>query len=812
MHLSDLQNNESGIIYKVRGRDSFRRRMGEMGFVRGKKITVLRNAPLKDPIEYSIMSYDVSLRRSEAQLIEVITEEEARKLTPHKFNGTLSEEALLETAIARSKEISIALVGNPNCGKTTLFNHASHSKEHVGNYGGVTIESKSAAFSFEGYTLHLMDLPGTYSLSAYTPEELFVRKYLLGEMPDIVINVLDASNLERNLFLTTQLIDMDMRVVIALNMFDELIQRNDRFDYKVLGDMIGIPIIPTVSTRGKGLYQLFSKVIDIYEDRNPSRRQIYINYGTEIENSVQAIQEVIRENKKLTDKISGRFYAIKMLEKDKAAQFSLSRWENYKKIKATADAEIKRLTDLYHEETESLITDARYGFISGALKETYRKSKKNRRERTQQLDNILTHKFWGYPIFLFFMFFTFYSTFELGKYPVIWLQDMVGWLSHITTNILPPGSFRDLLTDGIIGGVGSVIIFLPNILTLFLFIAFMEDSGYMARAAFIMDKIMHKVGLHGRSFIPLLMGFGCNVPAILSTRTIPSHNNRILTMLINPLMSCSARLPVYILIISAFFPKNPGIVLFSLYITGIVLAAIIARLFKKFFFRKEEAPFVMELPPYRMPTVRSTLKHMWNNGEQYLRKIGNIILAASLIIWALSYFPRTEKKDTVSAKIISSSQMTPTSASSEKYTSPLENSYIGRIGKGIEPFFHPLGFDWKMSVSILTGIAAKEVVVSTMGVLYLSDNGTGISDNMLAERIKQDKFTKGKNAGKSVFDKITALSFIFFILLYFPCIATITAIGHESGSWKWALLAVTYTTALAWIVAFIIHTAGRLFF
>ncbi len=796
-----------------------------MGFIRGQKIRVVRNAPLKDPIEYSIMGYSVSLRRSEARLIEVVTEEEARKLLGSSIRGVITEEDIKRSALEKSKTINVALVGNPNSGKTTLFNNISHSKEHVGNYGGVTIESKSATFEFHGYTFNLVDLPGTYSLSAFTPEELYVRKYLLGELPDIVINVVDASNLERNLYLTTQLIDMDLSIVIALNMYDEIEKKGDILDHEALGSLLGIPIVPTVSTKGTGIDKLFERIINVYEDRDPTARHVHINFGEEIERSLHKIQDLIWQNKQLTVQISSRFYAIKLLEKDKAAHFSLSRWDNYEDIKQTAEKEIQRLEALYHEDTGTLITDARYGFISGALKETLQKSPRNRRERTEQIDRILTHRIWGYPLFFLFLFFTFFATFEVGKYPVDWLNKLVLLASDITESLLPAGSFRDLLVNGIIGGIGSVIVFLPNILILFFFISFMEDSGYMARAAFIMDKLMHKIGLHGRSFIPLLMGFGCNVPAIMATRTIPNRNNRILTMLINPLMSCSARLPVYILILSAFFPSHAALILMGIYLTGIVLAALVARIFKKVLFRKEEAPFVMELPPYRMPTLKATLKHMWNKGEEYLKKMGTIILLAVILIWALTYFPRPSADDPYNQQIATlqtglsrvsgrseQENIRQQIASLEKAQDlyAVENSYIGRIGKAITPLFRPLGFDWKMSVSLLAGIPAKEIIISTMGVLYQSNDQHGTSSELLAQRLKKETFHEGPHVGEKVFTPPTVFAFLIFILVYFPCVATVTAIARESGSWKWALLAITYTTTLAWILAFLIRQAGLL--
>src|SRR6056297_83768 len=642
MRLSELQRNESGIIIKVRGRGAFRKRILEMGFVKGKKATVIKNAPLQDPIEYSIMGYKVSLRRSEASLIEVVTKEEAKKENPSRFNGVISDTLLKRTAKEKQKNINIALVGNPNSGKTTLFNFASRSREHVGNYGGVTVGSKTAQYKQDGYNFNITDLPGTYSLSVYSPEELFVRKHILGEMPDIVINVVDASNLERNLYLTTQLIDMDIKVVIALNMYDELKESGDYFDYQTLGKMMGIPIIPTVSSKGRGIKDLFRKAIEVFEDKDPTVRHIHINYGQEVEPSLKNIQDEIWKNKRLTDMVSSRFYAIKMLEKDSAAHFTLSNWENYHSISQTTRQELERIEDKLGEDSEAVITDAKYAFIAGALKETYKGNVKSQyRTTTDRIDRYLTHKYLGFPIFLFFMWIMFQATFKLGSYPMEWIDTFVGYAGDQINILMAPGPLKDLIINGVIDGVGGVIIFLPNILILFFFISFMEDTGYMARAAFIMDKIMHKVGLNGQSFIPLLMGFGCNVPAIMATRTIKNKNNRLLTILINPFMSCSARLPVYVLIISAFFPEHSGTMLFGIYLFGILMAGLIAIIFKKTLFKTDEIPFVMELPPYRMPTLNNTLKHMWNKGSQYVKKMGGIILVASVIIWALSYYPRS---------------------------------------------------------------------------------------------------------------------------------------------------------------------------
>jgi ferrous iron transport protein B len=817
MKLSQLKDKEEGIITKVRGRGAFRKRITEMGFVKGQKVSVIKNAPLKDPVEYHIMGYDVSLRRTEASLIEVITVKEALDQVIIPYNGVITDDILKTTAQNKGKEIQVALVGNPNSGKTSLFNFASRSREHVGNYSGVTVDSKTAQFKLEDYTFNITDLPGTYSLSAYSPEELFVRKFILREMPDVVVNVVDASNLERNLYLTTQLIDLDIKVVIALNMYDELRQKGDEFDFDSLGKMIGIPIIPTIGTKGFGIKELFEKVAEVYEDKDPNVRHVHINYGKDVEQAIKVIQDVIWENKKFTDTVSSRFYAIKLLEKDSSARRALALLDNYEKIVTTSEKEIKKIESLLKEDSETIITDAKYGFIAGALKETYKGNIHTRRKKTDKIDYFLTHKYLGFPIFIFFMWFMFQATFSLGQFPMDWIDQLVVLLGDSIHNLMPEGAFKDLLINGIIGGVGGVIVFLPNILILFFFISLMEDTGYMARTAFIMDRIMHKIGLHGRSFIPLIMGFGCNVPAIMATRTIENRHNRILTMLINPFMSCSARLPVYVLIISAFFPSHPGSVLFAIYGIGIIVAALVAILFKKIIFKSNEVPFVMELPPYRIPTLRNTLRHMWHKGAQYLHKMGGVILVASIIIWALGYYPKnvsySENFDEKIAQIESNSTLDKTIKAHQadsillvKNSEKQAQSYIGRIGKFIEPVMNPLGFDWKMSVSILSGVAAKEIVVSTMGVLYQADQNDTSGEN-LSMRLQNDT----NENGQKTFTPLIAFGFLMFILLYFPCVASIAAIKKESGHWKWALFTVFYTTFLAWIVAFLIYQIGSLF-
>ncbi|CDA70920.1 ferrous iron transport protein B [Phocaeicola coprocola] len=825
MRLSELQTGEKGVIIKVMGHGGFRRRIIEMGFIKGKTVEVLLNAPLKDPIKYKIMGYEISLRRQEAAMIEVMSEEEARESMqethfhdPIAEDIPVSEAKLKEIASGKRRTINVALVGNPNCGKTSLFNVASGSHEHVGNYSGVTVDAKEGHFDFQGYHFRLVDLPGTYSLSAYSPEELYVRKHIIDETPDVIINVVDAGNLERNLYLTAQLIDMNVRMVVALNMYDALLHSGNTLDHKKLGQLFGVPIVPTVSRTGKGIDNLFHVIIGLYEgadfigqkeeiqdeamreyrewhdkyvpdhkygshdeethdfDGKSYIRHIHINHGPELERSIDAVKEVICKNENIRYKYSTRFLAIKLLENDKdIEQRVISTLPNGEEVIRVRDKEAERIRLSMNEDSEQAITDAKYGFITGALKETYTEKNENTEMFTRIVDSIVTHKIWGFPIFFVFLYLMFECTFVFGEYPKGWIEWLVEQIASLAETFMPAGPLKDLIVDGIIGGVGGVIVFLPNILLLYIFISFMEDSGYMARAAFIMDKIMHKMGLHGKSFIPLIMGFGCNVPAIMASRIIESRKSRLVTILINPLISCSARLPIYLVMIGAFFPSKASLVLLSIYVTGILLAVLMARIFSRFIVRGDDAPFVMELPPYRMPTAKSVLRHTWEKGAQYLKKMGGIIMIASVIIWFLGYYPNHDAYSTTAEQ--------------------QENSYIGQIGKAIEPVIEPLGFDWKMGIGILSGIGAKELVVSTLGVLYTNDDGIESVD--LADRIP--------------ITPLVAYGYMLFVLIYFPCIATVAAIKNESGSWKWAAFTICYTTLLAWIVAFLVHQVGGIF-
>lgn len=825
MKLSSLQTGEVGIIVKVSGHGGFRKRIIEMGFIEGKQVEVLLNAPLRDPVKYKIMGYEVSLRHSEADQIEVVHLDEVQKGDSQDKKQNLNtatmadpydkeDHALMpsepsEESKRRTKTINVALVGNPNCGKTSLFNFASGAHERVGNYSGVTVDAKVGRAEYEGYEFHLVDLPGTYSLSAYSPEELYVRKQLVEETPDIVINVIDASNLERNLYLTTQLIDMHVRMVCSLNMYDETEERGDHIDYEKLSELFGTPMVPTVFTSGRGVKELFHQVIAVYEGKEDERlqfRHIHINHGHEIEQGIKDIQEHLKNYPGLRQQYSTRYLAIKLLEGDKDVERLIQPLGDSLEIFQHRDRAAQRVKEETHNDCETAIMDAKYGFIHGALEESGYTTgdKKDTYQTTHLIDKILTNKYLGFPIFFLILLLMFTATFVIGQYPMDWIDAGVAWLGDFISQNMPNGPVKAMLVDGVIGGVGAVIVFLPQILILYFFISYMEDSGYMARAAFIMDRLMHKMGLHGKSFIPLIMGFGCNVPAVMSTRTIESQRSRLITMLILPLMSCSARLPIYVMITGSFFAlKYRSLAMLSLYVIGVLMAIVMSRLFSAFVVKGEDTPFVMELPPYRFPTWKAIGRHTWEKGKQYLKKMGGIILVASIIVWALGYFPHTDDPS------VSNQQQQ-------------EQSYIGRVGRAVEPVFRPMGFNWKLDVGLLAGVGAKEIVASTMGVLYSNDDSFKDDSNFSSESGKYVKLHElitqdvaqlhGISYEKAQpIATLTAFCFLLFVLLYFPCIATIAAIKGETGSWRWALFAASYTTALAWVVSAVVFQIGCLF-
>lgn len=783
MLLSELKSGESAVIIKVMGHGGFRRRILEMGFVRGQQVEAVLNAPLRDPIKYRVMGYEVSLRRSEAAMIEI--------LTPYELQGCRSdlstspnEEPIDEVINARIREINIALVGNPNSGKSSIFNALTGSHAHVGNYSGVTVDAMRGSLKYKGYTINITDLPGTYALSAYTPEELYVRRHLIDCMPDVVINAVVASNLERNLYLTTELIDLNPKMVVALNMYDELEQSGATLDYEQLGRMIGVPMVPVVARTGNGLNELLDEVILTFENENPKVRHIHINYSSTIESEVKALSALMKRHPgELPNYFPPRYCATKLLEGDGSVVRLLSQSEHFDEWQRAAQRGAERIKQHLDEDVESAITSEKYGFIEGALAETLQEGK--REEHTSMIDRVVTHRWFGIPLFLLLMFVMFWSTFTLGAYPQEWIESLFGWLGDAVGSVMSEGALRDLIVDGIIGGVGSVAVFLPNILILYLFISLMEDSGYMARAAFIMDKVMHMAGLHGKSFIPLVMGFGCNVPAIMATRTIESRSSRLITILINPFMSCSARLPVFILLAGTFFSECAGAVLFGLYLFGCLMAFVTARVLRRFLFGADETPFVMELPPYRVPTLKATLRHMWDRSEQYLKKIGGLILVAAMVIWFLSYYPRVDvpqQGDEVQMEMKQS-----------------ETSYLGRIGKFCEPVMKPLGLDWRASVAMLSGAAAKEIVVSTLGVLYAVDDADDDAAKLSEQLIASNNYSRA-----------SALAMMIFVMLYFPCVATIAAIAQESGGWRWAAFSVVYNTVVAWLVAWGVYRLAML--
>ncbi len=800
MKLSELHNGESAVIVKVSGHGGFRKRIMEMGFVRGRKVTSVIDAPLNDPIKYTIMGYDVLLRRSEAQLIEVLPEEEANAMlsaedakAPNFFACTDCDSCGLSCNYKRTKTtqrniINIAFVGNPNSGKTSLFNALSGGHEHVGNYSGVTVDVKTGHFNYKGYHFNITDLPGTYSLSAYSPEEVFVRRNLLEAMPDVIVNVVVASNLERNLYLTTELIDLSQRVVVALNMYDELDATGAKLDYEKLGSMIGIPMVPTVAKTGKGLDKLLDTIIEMFEGANKSARHVHINYGTVLEPEISQLADILHESEDFPQQFPARYWAIKMIENDKEVHNLLKDSKSYEKLKKQAEISSEKIIKQLEIDAETAISDAKYGFISGALHETYTEGKKEANKRTRKLDKLIVNKWLGFPLFILLMWLMFSVTFWLGAYPQDWIAAGFDALGNLFNGIIPEGAWRSLVVDGIIGGVGAVAEFLPNIILLYMFISLMEDSGYMSRAAFLMDKMMHGMGLHGKSFIPMIMGFGCNVPAIMATRSIESKSSRLITILVVPFMSCSARLPIYLLLAGAFFPKYAATVMICLYLLGIIVAVLTAKLLRLTAFKQDETPFVMELPPYRWPTLRATLKHIWEKCYQYIKKIGTVILLASVIIWVLSYYPHTDISET---ELAQTEEITKAQANEIQY----ENSCLGMIGKFVAPVMSPMGFDWKISVAVLSSIPAKEIVVSTLGVLYASE------EDDLGEAIKKS----------GDLTTASALALMVFMLLFFPCIATIGAVASETRKIKWAFFSVFYNTAVAWVLAYVTYLIANLF-
>lgn len=776
--LSQLQPGQSGIITDIEAHGAFRKRLLEMGFTRGRQVTVLRTAPTGDPVIYKVMDYDVSLRKAEAAMIEVAPED---AIAAADTKSKAADNPTTASYTQHSHPITVALVGNPNCGKTSLYNAVSHSSEHTGNYAGVTVDVKQTTFEHNGYIIHLVDLPGTYSLSSYSPEEVYVRQYLREQVPDVIVDVVDATNLERNLFLTTQLIDMDRRMVIALNMYDELRASGSVLDYKMLGRMLGVPIVPTVSKTGEGLPELLDTVIRVYEDQHEDVRHVHVKLDADMEAAVTRLKDALKDTPGVDLHFSPRYIAIKLLEGDAQAEHLIADSPDKDRILALRDSLIRPIVERDGQDASAIIAGEKYGFIAGALEETLKRQQSPSGLTTQIIDSVALSRRWGFGVFVAVMVFTFWATFSLGQYPMDWLDWIVNRLGELASWALPEGPVRGLIADGIIGGVGAVIVFLPNILILYYCISFMEDSGYMARAAFIMDSFMHRIGLHGKSFIPLIMGFGCSVPAIMATRSIESRTSRIITAVITPFMSCSARLPIYVLLIGTFFPSSAIVVFCSVYLLGILAAIGTALLLRHTRYKKDETPFVMELPPYRMPTGRSLWRHTKAKAGEYLKKMGGVVLVGAIVIWVLNYFPTHDRGQGARPG----------------------DSYLAQVGKAITPIMEPIGMNWQTTVSAIAGLPAKEIVVSTLGVLY-----TGNEEAMDAT-LGQKMRSATPRPGHAPFGTAAALGFMVFILLYSPCLASVAAIWREAGP-GWAIFSVVYNTLLAWGVGWITYRIALL--
>ncbi len=726
------------------------------------------------------------------------------------------------------KRIVAAIGGNPNSGKTTVFNELTGSRQKVGNWGGVTVEKKEGIVEYGGYTITFVDLPGTYSMTAYSLEEIIARNFIMDDKPDVVIDIIDAGNLERNLYLAVQLIEMGGKFIFVLNMADMAEKQGLVIDSEKLATLLGGPVVFTVGNRGKGIRQLLDEVIRVHEGTERKTRHLHVAYGNELEEEIQKVQKKVWRDKDLSSHFSTRWLSVKLLEDDQDVKKKLKeRSQHFTAVSKQVDISRKHLKMVYSDEPENLIVDQRYGFISGLLQECLLMKRLERVDTSQRIDKVLTNRLIGIPILVFFIWLMFQVTYKVGAYPMGWIESAINFFCQGVSQVLPNSLFKSLLIDGIIGGVGGVAIFLPNILLLFFMISIFEDTGYMARAAFVMDRVMHLIGLHGKSFISMIMGFGCNVPAIMATRTLENKKDRLLTILINPLMSCSARLPVYVLVAGAFFGANAGNVIFSLYGLGVVLAILIGRLFRKTIFRGESEPFVMELPPYRIPTLKSVVIHMWERAFIFLKKMGTVILVGSIIIWFLSTFPLKKEYSVDYGRAVErveerfDGEIRKLERSSENYADErarlseeklealgeierkksreeVSQSFIGIIGHVIEPFFKPLGFSWREGVALITGFVAKEVVVSTLGVLY----NAGREQEGELSLILRDR---------SGLTPITAYAFLVFVLIYTPCLATLAAIRQETGTMKWTLFSVFYEITLAWVLAFVVVRAGRLF-
>lgn len=772
--LAECKAGENVVISHVEGSGAFRARLNEMGFVTGKTVKRLFSSPIGNPIVFEVLGSQVALRKDEAKKIFILDpdstcEEPGKPLSVSPSTQTFPSQSLIKTKAnlnpsyscpscgkSRSKvayppsakeEITLALVGNPNCGKTSLFNAASGGHERTGNYSGVTVSSTVGRFMFHGRKIRLVDLPGTYSLRAFSPEEVYVSHELESGEIDAVINVLDSTNLERNLLLTLQLKERNLPIICALNMYDEFAESQSRLDIEALSQRLDIPLQPTVARQRKGISELLDKAIILADQHIALHRN--------------GIQGHTHEAACCTDTEHCQCHTSPHLPN------------------GSTHPEACPCPEREHEDV------ARYARITQLLEGIYQKNSGRGARITKLLDSIFAHKLLAYPLFLLLMWFIFWITFSVGQYPMDWIDEGVTWFTSFCEQYMSPGILRDLICEGVLGGVGSVIVFLPNILILYFFISILEDSGYLARAAMLADPLLNKLGLHGKSFIPLLMGFGCNVPAVMATRTIESSKSRFITMLVTPMMSCSARIPVYVVFTGTFFTAHASSVMLGLYLLGTVMALLSAWVFSKIFMRTQESHFIMELPPYRLPSSHGILRHTWEKGRQYLHKMGGIILVASIVVWALGYFPRHQTELTAAEQ--------------------QEQSYMGAIGHAIEPIIRPLGYDWRMGVGIMAGVGAKELMVSTLGVLYnCSEEDT---EATTAEDAAQTRLAQVLSQHTT---PEAAMSYMVFALLYFPCLATIAAVKGECGHWKWAIFTAAYTTMLAYLMALLVYRIALL--
>ncbi|MEN6308822.1 MAG: ferrous iron transport protein B [Anaerohalosphaeraceae bacterium] len=682
------------------------------------------------------------------------------------------------------KKLTVALAGNPNSGKTTLFNALTGSRQHVANYPGVTVEIKNGLCHYHEYKIKVVDLPGIYSLTAYSPEELVARQFILEQKPDVVIDVIDSSNLERNLYLAVQLMEMNVPLVLAFNMADMAKARGLEFDLNQMQLLMDVPIVSIIARKNEGTEQLLEVALRAAAEKKA--RRVQVPFGSQVEKELEKLTPMVSGELDFTKQFGPRWVALKLLEGDQ----QVVALPHSAELLVLMEQSMKELEKHYHESTDIVIADRRYGFISGACQETVKTTAQSRHDISDQIDVVMTHSVWGLPIFAALMYLVFWLTFTVGEYPMGWMESLFSWLGGWISSYWPAGwseHLRSLIVDGIIGGVGGVLIFLPNILLLFLGIAFLEDTGYMARAAFLMDRVMHKIGLHGKSFIPMLIGFGCSVPAIMATRILENRRTRLTTMMVIPLFSCGARLPIYALIIPAFFaPVWHGPIMWMMYIIGVLFAVVLAMLLRNTLFKGEAIPFVMELPPYRMPTLRSLMLHMWDRGWLYLQKAGTVILGISILLWVASTYPKIPED-----KLIGLDE-------AQQHSAQMQYSVTGRVGRLIEPVIRPLGFDWKVGTALIGAFAAKEVFVAQMGIVYSvgeADEGSEV----LRQRLRAD------------YTPLKGICIMLFCLLSSPCMATIAVTAREAGGWTWAALQYTGLTAVAYVSTLLVYQVGSLF-